>query len=54
MTRKTGALVLVALALSVAFLGVVLALRCSCGEPTDAPPEKPRVETLTVGSGPKH
>ena len=54
MTRKTGVLVLVALALSVAFLGVVLALRCSCGEPMDAPAPD-RVETLTVGgSGPEN
>jgi hypothetical protein len=50
MTRKTGALVLVALALSVACLGVLLALRCGRGETGD-PPVGPRVETLTVGNG---
>ncbi|MCK6458802.1 MAG: hypothetical protein L6Q95_02775 [Planctomycetes bacterium] len=53
MTRKTGALVLVALALSVAFLGVVLALRCSRSAPEYAP-SAPVVETLTVGSGPQN
>jgi hypothetical protein len=51
MTRKTGALVLVALALSVACLGVLLALRCECGDPAEKP-VAPVVETLTVGSNP--
>jgi hypothetical protein len=50
MTRKTGALVLVALALSVACLGVILALRCERGDPAPTPP---RVETLTVGNAPQ-
>jgi hypothetical protein len=50
MTRKTGALVLIVLALSVACLGVVLALRCECGGEAPEPVE-PRVEVLTIGSG---
>jgi hypothetical protein len=49
MTRKTGVLVLYALALSVACLGVLLALRCERGDPADTPAAA-RVETLTVGS----
>lgn len=51
MTRKTGALVLIALALSVACVGVLLALRCErrC-QPVDTA-DPPRVETLTVGYG---
>jgi hypothetical protein len=51
MTRKTGAIVLVALALSVACLGVLLALRCECGDPAQQPVARP-VDTLTVGGNP--
>jgi len=46
MTRKTGMLLLAALAISVAFLGLVLAARC---ERPDTPEEpEPQPATLTV------
>ncbi len=50
MTRKTGFIVVAALAVSVAALGLFLCARC-CDrtEGEDAPP--PRVDTLMVGDG---
>lgn len=46
MTRKTGMLLLAALAVSVAFLGLVLAARCERPDRPDEPETQP--ETLTV------
>jgi hypothetical protein len=47
MTKKTGAYVLAALAMSVALLGLLLAVRC---ERSKVPAEpRPHVETLMVG-----
>jgi hypothetical protein len=50
MSRKTGALVLLALAAFVAFLGVMLALQ-SRGQAQQAKPPAPvQLETLTIES----
>lgn len=49
MTRKAGFIVLAALALSVAALGLFLCTRCERGEPVVAP--APHVETLMIGDG---
>jgi len=50
MKRKTGVALLIALALSVACLGVFLAARCGRARQGDPRPAAPQVETLTVGS----
>jgi len=50
MTRKTGFLLVAALALSVAALGLFLCARCD-REGGEAAPT-PRVDTLMVGDGP--
>ena len=48
MTRKAAAIVAIALALSVACLGVFLALRCQrCEKPVEVAPTPP---SLTVGN----
>jgi hypothetical protein len=44
MTRNKGAVLLAALAISVAVLGLVLAARCECGA-------RERAHPLTVGAG---
>jgi hypothetical protein len=49
MTRKAGFLVLAALALSVAALGLFLCARCEHAEPVAVP--APHVETLMIGDG---
>jgi hypothetical protein len=50
MTRKTGFLVVAALALSVAALGLFLCARCDRARGEAAP--APRVDTLMIGDGP--
>jgi len=49
MTRKAGFIVVAALALSVAALGLFLCARCEHEEPVAAP--LPHVETLMIGAG---
>lgn len=51
MTRKAGVILVAALALSVAALGLFLCARCERAKGVDAP--APRIDTLTVGDGPR-
>ncbi len=49
MTRKAGVIVVAALALSVAALGLFLCARCDRAQGVEPPP--PRIDTLMVGDG---
>ncbi|MFI5402380.1 MAG: hypothetical protein ACHQ1G_05545 [Planctomycetota bacterium] len=51
MTRKTGFILVAALALSVAALGLFLCTRCDGTK--DAAPPPPRIDTLMIGDGPR-
>ncbi len=49
MTRKAGVIVVAALALSVAALGLFLCARCEHARAVDAPP--PSIDILMIGDG---
>lgn len=51
MTRKTAFIVVAALALSVAALGLFLCARCDGAK--DAAPTPPRIDTLMISDGPQ-